>query len=188
MAKIALNSALSSLQGKLDNWVYRKTGGGFVVAKRPEASGTAPSAGQIAVREQFRAAAAYAKAAVADPVLGPRYAAAAAAVKQQAYAFALGDYLNPPEVRAIDASGYHGAIGDPIKVLATDGFEVTGVTVILRSAADAVLEQGAAVLVDGVWRYAATTVVAIGTSVAIEAVATDRPGHTGARTLALLVA
>jgi hypothetical protein len=60
--------------------------------------------------------------------------------------------------------------------------------VILRSAANVVLEQGAAVLTDGVWHYTATTVVAKGTEIAVEAVATDRPGHTGTRVLTQTVA
>jgi len=187
MAKIALNSALASLQGGLDNWVYRKTAAGFIVAKRPVNDRPASPA-QREVRERFRAASAYATAVLADPVLGPRYAAAAAAAKQQRYPFALGDYLNPPDVPAIDASTYHGAIGDVIKVEAVDRFEVTGVTVVLRDGANAVLEQGAAVLTGGLWHYTATTAVAPGTLLAIEATATDRPGHTGNRTLTLTVA
>ena len=61
MAKITLNSALQSIRGSIDNWVYRRTGGRDVIARRPVLQGIAPSAAQVAVRDRFRLAAAYAK-------------------------------------------------------------------------------------------------------------------------------
>ena len=187
MAKAALNSALTSLRGSIDNWVYRKTGDGLVVTRRPQITAP-PSPAQLAVRELFRAAAAYAKTAMADPVQGPRYAAAAAQMGLRPFALAVSDFLKPPVVQAIDPVGYHGAVGDAIKVRAFDEFEVTGVTVELRDAADVVLEQGPAVLAEGTWRYLATTPVAAGTALTIRAVATDRPGNTGSLQLPLVVA
>lgn len=188
MAKATLNSALKSLQGELDNWVYRKTGSGQVVGKRPVPTAAEPSAAQLAAQEQFRAAAAYAKAAAADAVLGPRYAAAAKEAGKQPYAFAFADFFRPPVVEGIDLAEYHGAIGGVIKVRAVDDFEVAGVKVAIRDAANSVLEQGAAVLVNGQWHYTATVLVPAGTEIAIEAVATDRPGHTGTRVVTLTVA
>lgn len=187
MAKIGLNTALSSISGKIDNWVYRKNGDGFIVAKRPILTAP-PTAAQLAHREIFRAAAAFAKAIVAHPVQGPRYVAAAQRVGQRPFAFAIADYFKPPVVQGIVTTGYHGAIGDPIEVRAFDDFEVVGVTVAIRDAANAILEQGAAVLVDSVWRYTATTAIAVGTAVTIEATATDRPGNPGTQAVPLVVA
>jgi len=187
MAKVALNTALSALRGRVDAWVYRNTDRGLVVAKRPQST-AAPSPAQLAVREQFAAAAAYAKAVLTDPVLGPRYTAVAATAGMKPYPFALTDYLTPPTVHAVDAAGYHGAIGDVLKVHASDRFEVTGVTVTIRDGADAVLEQGAAVLTEGLWHRTATTAIAAGTAVKIQAIATDRPGHTGSDIVPLVVA
>lgn len=187
MAKIGLNSALTFISGSLDNWVYRKTGDGPVVAKRPVI--TAPSsAAQQAHRELFRSAALYAKQVLTDAQLGPRYAAAAQRVGQRPFAFAIADFFHEPVVQEILADAYHGAVGDPIDVRAYDDFEVAGVNVTLSDAANLVLEQGPAVFVDGLWRYTATTAVAVGTAVKIEAVATDRPGHTGTRSARLVVA
>lgn len=58
-----------------------------------------------------------------------------------------------PVIEAIDGSGYHGLVGNPVVVRASDDIAVTGVFVMLRSLADVELESGDAVLVDGRWRY-----------------------------------
>jgi hypothetical protein len=184
MAKIELDPAFTSFRGGLGNFVYRKTSDGIIASQRVENT-AAPTAAQLAVRQRFSGAAAYAKSMLADPVEGPRYLAAAAAKGMRPVAFAVADFLTPPAVQAVAAAGYHGAVGDVIIVRATDDFEVRGVTVALRDAANAVLEQGAAVLADGRWHY---TAIAAGTAVTIEAVATDRPGHTGSLQHPLVVA
>ena len=129
----------------------------------------------------FKAAVAYAKAALADPVRRSVYAAIDQARRRGLIATAVADYLKPPVVDAIDLGAYHGAVGDPIMVRASDDVEVTGVTVVIRDESDAVLEQGAAVAQAGAWRYTATAAVAAGQSVTIEATATDHPGHPGAK-------
>jgi len=187
MAKITLNSALHDIRGKIDNWVYRKFGDQMIIGRRPEFSGPA-SAAQQAVREQFRAAAAYAKAVFADPVQRPPYETAARARGMSLFAFVMGDFLNPPVVSVIDAAGYHGRVGDLIKVAASDDFEVVAVDVAIRNAADGVIEQGPAALAGGLWTYAATVAVAAGDTVTIEAVAKDRPGHPGSKTVPWLIA
>jgi hypothetical protein len=187
MGKAIANTALGFLGGRIDNWVYRNTGDGIVVSKRPRRTAAASEA-QIAVQRKFKAASAYAKRAMNDPALAARYAAGAASVGQRPFARAVADFLKSPVVEAINAAGYHGAAGDVILVRATDDFEVTGVTVAIRDAANAVLEQGVAVLVDGEWRYTATTAIAAGTAVTIEAVAKDRPGHEGSLQVPLAVA
>ena len=187
MAKLHLNSALASISGMVDNWVYRRTEDGNILGKRP-VNTTKPTIAQLTVRDQFRAAAAYAKAMQEDSVLWPRYQAAGKAKGLRPFAFALTDFLTPPEVQMIDTEGYHGAVGNVIAVRASDDFEVAGVTVEIRTAANAVLEHGAAVLTDGKWHYTATKVVAIGQTVTVEAVAKDRPGHTGSLISTIVVA
>ena len=59
------------------------------------------------------------------------------------FAFAVADYLKPPVVPAIDVAGYHGAIGEIIKILARDDFEVSAVTVAIRDGEDAIIQQRA---------------------------------------------
>lgn len=187
MAKITLNSALNGIRGRIDNWVYRKFGDQVIISRRPEFHGPL-SAAQLAVRERFGEAAAYARSALADPVRLPPYQAAARAKGMSLFAFVMGDFLNPPVVSAIDAAGYHGRAGDLIKVSASDDFEVASVSVVIRDATDAVLEQGPAALTDGGWTYVATVAVAAGETVTIEAVAKDRPGHPGSQSVPWLIA
>src|SRR2546423_281150 len=118
MAKVELNSGLKRIQGTIDKWVYRKNGDGFAIATLPKRQGVEPTAAQLAVQEQFAAAAAYAKSALADPVLGPRYAATAADRGMSPRGLAFSDFFAPPVVKEIDAASYHGAIGDAIAVRA----------------------------------------------------------------------
>ena len=178
MAKVELDPAFKNFRGSLGNFVYRKTSDGPIVAVRTRST-VLPSEGQLAVRRVFSDAAAYAKAMLADPVLGPRYRAAAIGRGLRPAAYIVTDFLTPPKVQAVDTAGYHGHVGEGIVVHATDFFEVAGVTVAIRNAADAVLEQGAAVLTESGWRYTATTAIAAGTHVTLQAIVTDRPGHTG---------
>jgi hypothetical protein len=187
MAKIELNSAIRRIRGTIDNWVYRREGDGVIIGKRPTITAP-PTAAQLAVRQQFRAAAAYARAARLNPVLWPRYEAAAKAEGMRSFAFALADFLKEPVVQSIDLSAYHGRVGDLVTVVAFDDFEIAGVAVAIRDGEGSVLEQGAAVAVNGRWQYMATVAIAVGEAVTIEAVATDRPGNTGRLNLPHVVA
>ena len=90
MAKVELNSALSSLSGRMDSWVYRRTRGGTSVGRRPVFT-TAPTASQVAVREKFRLAAAYAKSALLDPALRSRYETAARGRRLTVFPFVVAD-------------------------------------------------------------------------------------------------
>ncbi len=185
MAKLTLNSALQGIRGRIDNWVYRRFGDRMVIARRPEFRGEATAA-QVAVRDKFRAGAAYARGALADPVTQALYQAAAKSRGVSAFAFIMGDFLNSPKVSSIDPSSYRGKVGDPLIVGATDDFEVVSVAVVLRDATDTVIEEGPAVMVGGRWTYTATQAVAGGSSVTIEATAKDHAGNAGKLILAPL--
>lgn len=187
MGKTLLNTALAKISGRIDNWVYRRRHGQLIVAKRPDFSEVVPTANQLAARERFNLAAAYGRRVMADPVQRAFYAAIGDETGNNAFAEALTDFLKPPTVTALETAGYHGQIGDPIGIAATDTHGVTAVAVTIRNAANAVLEQGAAVLTDGTWTYTATTAIAAATAVTIEAVATDRPGQTGTLAVPLVV-
>lgn len=190
MAKLEMDPPYRHVRGRIGGLVYRRNGDGTAIAKaRTDGPSRPPSEAQRAVHEQFRAAVAYVRVVQADPALAPRYAAAAAASGMQLVPFVVRDFFAPPQVDAIDATAYHGAIGNVIKVRARDHFEVVGVTLIIRGANNAVREQGAALLgLDGLWHYTATTAIPAGTALTLEAVAIDRPGHPGSRMEELLVA
>jgi hypothetical protein len=186
MAKLDLNTALKGIHGRIDNWVYRQFGNRTIIGPKPVFAG-APTAAQLANRERFQEAAAYGRAALADPMIRPLYVAAAKARDLPPFAVIIEDYFTSPEVKVIDVTGYHGHIGELIKVNATDDFEVVGVDVVIRNGA-ALVEHGPAVLADGLWTYAATVAVVAGETVMIEAVAKDRPGHTGTKTVPCTIA
>lgn len=181
MAKTSLNSALKGISGGIDNWVYRDVGGRTVISRRAEHTAE-PTAGQLAVRERFRLAADWARAANADPVLQAVYDPIARAKGITRYTVMVTDYLKPPVVNAVDLTGYAGRIGDVIRVRAADDAAVAGVNVAIRAADLSVLEEGAATLQLGTWVYAATTLRAAGVPITITATAADRPGNTGTKT------
>jgi hypothetical protein len=182
MAKCELDLALQGIQGKLGNLVYRRTSAGMVLARRPRFTAT-PTAAQTAVRELFRSAAAFGRLVRDNPALRARYDAAARAKGTRFYPFAVADYLNPPEVVAIDASGYHGVLGQSFTVQAYDDFEVVSVSVWVGSVGGDTYVEGPANLVDGGWKFTPASTVDVGEVVVIKATATDRAGRTGMRSV-----
>jgi hypothetical protein len=128
MPKLEMAAPYTHLRGRLGPITYRKTAYGNVASQLASRTNP-PTAAQLQVREQFRLAAAYAKRMLADPVLAPRYAVAARAKGLNSRAFMIADFFNEPVVQLIDVSGYHGPMGQVIKVQAYDDFEVTGVHV-----------------------------------------------------------
>ena len=187
MASTTFNGFLDRVRGRFGNIVFKRRDGATFISRPPAPSTAAPTAAQLAVRERFRLAAAYARGALSDPVLRPLYEQRARDRQQPLFSVAVGDYFNPPVLHAIDAAGYHGQAGDLIKVSASDDFEVVAVRVVIRDAADAVIEAGPAALNGGTWSYAATAVVAAGDTVTIEATAKDRPGNAHGKIMPLLI-
>ena len=175
MGKSIINTALGTLSGGIDKWVYRQVNGRTLISKRPVFAAD-PSEAQRAVQDRFRAAAVYGNEVMADPARRAVYAAFAAAKKVPLYVAIVTDFLRLPVVDQIDLAGFHGAVGDPIRVKATDDCGVMGVTVGIRAADETVLEQGVATLDAGMWVYAATMAHPAGTPVSITATAVDRPG------------
>jgi hypothetical protein len=181
MAKTELNSALTSISGGIDQWVYRHVGGRTLISRRATIT-HAPTAAQQVVREQFRHASAYANAMTADPVQRAAYETIAHARRLPVRQVMMTDFLRSPVVDAIDLADYHGAVGDPIAVRASDDTGVVAVDVEIRAADQTLLERGAAMLQAGVWVYHATTARIAGEAVTIAAIAVDRPGHGGTKT------
>ena len=179
MAKVKFTPTVLQVRGRVGNWVYRKSHDACAISVLPDITDKGLSPAQAAVRTQFHSAVDYAKTALADPVLETRYRDAAKLQDVPVFAYILGEFFSPPTVSAVDPSGYHGQVGDTIVVRADARFEVAEVQVTIRSAANAVLEQGPAALVNAAWHYPAKTAVAAGTAVTIEVVAKDHPGHTG---------
>ena len=181
MAKLVLNPGLRGIHGAIGGFVYRSVRGHDIVGARPERIDH-PSAAQLEVRARMKEAAAYAKAVAHDEARRGVYVAAAKTRAIPLVAIMVSDFLKPPVVDAIDLAGYHGAVGDPIKVAATDYVAVQSVNVEVRAPNGTVLEQGAATPDGGQWVYQGTMARTPGQVVTITATATDLPGHTGEKT------
>ena len=182
MPKLEMAAPFEFVRGRLGPITYHKTAYGNVMTRIGTRT-TVTTAAQQQVRDQFRAASAYAKRMLADLVVAPRYAVAAAAKGMKPRPFMIADFFNEPVVQMIDVSGYHGPAGQLIKVQAYDDFEVTGVNIAVLDGGNAVIFEGAAVLVNGLWQFAAPSNIALGEVVTIRATATDLPGHTGTLSL-----
>jgi hypothetical protein len=180
--KIELHGMVKKASGEWDGLVFKKVYGKTVAFAKPTVT-TEPTDKQLAQREQFKQAAMYAKAALADPALRPLYAAAAYAKDVPVVAVAVQDYFNPPTIDEVRLSAYKGRVGDRIDVFAHDDFGVANVYVTIKGANGTVIENGPAVAgssADGSvhWSYAATTLVQPGTTVTVQANAADHPGTT----------
>lgn len=181
MAKTELNSALRGISGAIDNWVYRNLGDRIVICRRSVSTAT-PTDAQLAVRERFRLAADYGRAAKQDPQLLPIYEAVAKAKGTSVLIAMMTDYLNPPDVNSVDLSSYTGRVGDVIRIRASKDAGVLAVNVAIRAADLSVLEEGSAILQNGTWIYTATSAIPSSPAVTITATAVDRPGNTGTKT------
>lgn len=178
MAKLRLNPVLDPIRGAIGGLVFKVLNGQPIVGRTPDRTGIVPSPAQLATLARFKAAAAYGSEAYRDPVRKQMYVDAAhARGRGNGFALAMRDFLSLPEVTEIDLADYHGHVGDPIRVTATDDFKLVSVKVTLKNALGAVLEQGLATNDGTVWVYHATTVAPVDQNVLIEAEAKDHPGH-----------
>jgi hypothetical protein len=125
---------------------------------------------------------------LANPQLGPRYRVAATEAGMRAFNFAFADFMKPPQIADIDATGYHGRVADVISVAVGKELELTSVVVKLLTPANVEVESGVATLTGNRWLYTATTAVNAGTQLIVAVFATDLPGHTGDRQFPIVVA
>lgn len=188
MTKIKSNSLLKGISGIFgDTHVYRKINGKMYMVA-PPAVGSPVTGERLKRKEAFLSASEWAKQQLEDPLKKEKYQARVTATHRSAYFVALADFLRKPKVTEIDIIDYYGRVGDPIKVIARDDFEVARVKVDIHSATGVLLETGEAVQ-DAenkhVWRYTATAKNEPLKGSRIEAVAYDRPDHHGSLKLEL---
>lgn len=180
MGNIKLNALVEKASGRVgSNLVLRTRGKRTILATK----GDAPkeiSEKQKLVRERFRLAAMYAKAALKNPETKTAYEDL---VKDQefmsAFTAAVKDYLKPPQIAAVTLDGYTGQPGSFIQISPSDDFKVIGVTVKITAPDGTVIESGNAVVEDGAgeFKYIATQVNAALPGTKITITATDRPGN-----------
>jgi hypothetical protein len=94
MAKVKLNPMFKEVRGKLGDKVFRRMANGeIVMSQAPEKSNIEPTEAQLAHRERFKQASAYAKAALAEPKVRAHYEKLAAQTGKRPRALAISDYL-----------------------------------------------------------------------------------------------
>ncbi len=184
MAKITPNPTAGAFSGAVGDLVFFRLKNGHVVVRHRAVRKAPKKPGEIANQEGFVRAVAYAKAVwKSQPELRAKYKAAARQQGRQGFHLAKADFRLPPTIGDVDLSGFRGNAGDPIRVVATDDFEVKEVVVVLRRLSGELIEQGAAVLEQGTWSYRAQAQVPAGETITVEAIAVDYPGHTGSKRL-----
>ncbi len=176
MSQSKNNIVTEGLSGKLYQLVFKQWFGKTIVAKRPRTFSTV-SPNQLSIRESFKAAATYAKAAISNAATKLAYKAKAKP-GQTAYNMAFADFFKPPSIGTIDTSTYTAQAGSSIIIEATDDFKVVSVNVKIEKANGSLVEQGAATLsADGLhWLYTSTANGNI-TGNVISVTATDMPGN-----------
>jgi hypothetical protein len=183
MANISENPLVRNARGNFGkHYVYRKRGNDTFISRMPAIDKNAVTTEkQEEVRDKFSAAVQYARGVIANPELRKQYQKKADPGKS-AYNVAFRDYRKAPKVRHIDPGNYTGSPGSTVVVNAKDDFRVVEVTVTIRNAAGALVEQGKAVLdtIDyNLWIYTATQQNASLAGSIISAVARDLPGNKG---------
>jgi hypothetical protein len=176
--RFILQMVSATIQGK--RMVVRKRGNKIFLAKAPTIDkNRVPTLNQQEHLNRFSAAAAYAKAAMADPELEELYRKKAT-VERPKYICAVRDYMRPPKVNRIDTVAYNRNPGSTILIKAIDDFCVKEVKVSILNAAGDLVEEGNA-LVDPInrfkWIYTATQEIEVIQGCKIRATAEDLPGN-----------
>ncbi|MBI3174665.1 MAG: hypothetical protein HYZ25_13155 [Chloroflexi bacterium] len=181
MARVRKNMAMQGLTGLLGDQLLIRTdkAGRTIVGARPTFNeGQAFTPAQVSHHEAFRDATTYAKGAKGLEV----YVKKAAGTPLNSYNVAVGDWLNPPEVKEVDLSDWDGTAGKTIRVLAVDDVQVTQVEVSILDARGEALEHGPAAAAEGAW-WTYTTTADGSNAIQVQVVARDLPGHTGQKVL-----
>ena len=179
MSKTTSNDLLKTYSGIFGNKVILKNRNGKIIMTIPvPRKSSKPTEKQSAYRRKFKLASRYATNILKDPEMLEAYRAKVRK-GMTPYNVALKDFLKPPYINRIDASGYHGNPGDKISVAAGDDFKLTEVSVQVIGPDSIVIEQGVCILTlpTGNYEYTATTRVADLAGITIIAKARDLPGH-----------
>jgi hypothetical protein len=181
MSKSKENLLTKTYGGKLGNQLVLRTRGDVsILAKRPKKSSNPITSKVAKVRRNFKLASIWAKNALLDPAVRADYMARIKG-NESAYNLAMRNFLKPPVVDTIDASGYHGQKGERIKVVALDDFKVTGLDVKITGPNGTLIEEGSCQedAENLCWIYTATVDAGDPQGFVVHATALDIPGHPG---------
>jgi hypothetical protein len=179
MTEVNLNETVNGYRGSIGRLVFKRYKGRTIVGRKPIIT-KAPTAGQLAQRERFKKAVAFAKSVVANPVRRAFYEPLAKARDISIYSLAVGDFLHMPEFKYIELANYKGQIGDTIEIIVEDDLGMAYVNVAISAQDGTPIESGPA-MEDGTgtgnWIYTTTVPVALGTDVFIEATGADHANN-----------
>lgn len=179
MSSVEMHPPFKHYRGKIGDLVYRKRKGKTIVALCPDADRPLKKR-EIAHRQNFSEAAAWATQALKNPELLEVYEELAGVRDIPIRAVAVADFLGRPSVETPDLSGYTGQIGNQILFQATDNIGVTGARVTISDEAGIPYESGIAVEVDedaGLWMYTAMSAVPADSTALVKVQVNDRPGN-----------
>ena len=176
---------LANFDGCIGDLVFYQFKGKACVRKAPVRQKEFTPA-EKANQFKFARASKFAEAVLKDPVQRARYERAAQETVRSAYNVAVSDFMRAPTVAEIDLSRYTGKAGEFIKVVAEEGkIGAATVKVVIADGANAVIEQGAAVVeIDGMsWWYPAQMDLAPNQALWITVTAADQAGNRTIRKL-----
>ncbi len=180
MAKITYSSFVERVKGGMGNVVYRKYRGEYLICRKGNPAAGEDTEAQAAHKKRFREATNFGKRMMADDSIRPLYEQAAINRDLPVFAVCIADFFNAPTITSIDATEYHGHVGDPILIVAEDDMGVVRVNVTLSDDDEGTLiESGQAVETSlGQWTYTATQPATPGITVQFQVNVFDRPGGT----------
>jgi hypothetical protein len=179
MVKHTKTTGIQGLSGSPGKLIFHKKSHRVVAYVAPAAGQTATTAGQLAERTLFQDAHKYAKAVQQQPEVWAKYQAEATRCHSSPVELAIADYMQGPVIQDVYLHQYRGQPGDPIRILASDGFRVAGVQVTITNGAGEAVESGPAVYKPGTadWLYKAIIVNPALPGSRIRIQAQDLPGN-----------
>jgi len=176
MARSQKNIVVEGIHGKIGQLLFRHWFGNTIISLAPRQRKTSSPA-QLQRQALFRAASQYAAAAMRDAGRHAFYRAMARP-GQTVRNVAIADYCKPPEISEPDRSRYHGGMGAPIRVRATDNGRVESVHVKIENSSGMVEEGNALMEADGLhWMYHTTAMNNDLAGTLITITATDMAGR-----------
>ena len=143
MSDVELNETINGYRGAIGKLVFKKYKGRTMVCRKG-VSNKPPTEGQLAQREDFADAAAFAKSVKANPALLAFYEPIAEQRDLTIRGVAMGDYLKKPTIKPLDLDNYKGHIGDVIKIRAIDDIGLAELNVNITAQDGTPIESGPA--------------------------------------------
>jgi hypothetical protein len=159
--------------------VIRKVRGQTIVST-PTVPRKSKSAKKEKTNDRFTEAGSWAKATLKEPGMKELYSKGINSKLSNARTVAVTDYLTAPTIHYISLKQHTGAIGDKIRIKATDDFQVTAVKVTITDKNGKRLETGPAIRYKRkpvMWIYTLTVANREMIGTVIEVKAMDRPGN-----------